>query len=76
MSDFGIKVIQTRNDENCLVDENYFTAIAKAVFNRAEEDKSKFIESEEFRKMMLKIIEEYNLPSDNTIKETMKKVDR
>jgi len=26
--------------------------------------------------MMLKIIEEYNLPSDNTIKETMKKVDR
>jgi Ca2+-binding EF-hand superfamily protein len=60
-----------------LSDENCFTAIAKAIFNRADEDKSNFIDPQEFRKMMLGITEEYNLPtpSDQTIIETMKKVD-
>ena len=60
-----------------LSDENCFTAIAKAIFNRADEDKSNFIDPQEFRKMMLGITEEYNLPtpSDHTIIETMKKVD-
>ena len=60
-----------------LADENCFTAIAKAVFNRADEDKSKFIDPDEFRKMMIGITQEYNLPTptDKTIIETMKKVD-
>ena len=60
-----------------LKDENCFNAIAKAIFNRADEDKSNFIDPQEFRKMMLGITEEYNLPtpSDQSIIETMKKVD-
>jgi Ca2+-binding EF-hand superfamily protein len=60
-----------------LADENCFTAIAKAIFYRADEDKSNFIDPQEFRKMMLGITEEYNLPtpSDQSIIETMKKVD-
>ena len=60
-----------------LADENCFTAIAKAIFNRADEDKSNFIDPQEFRKMMLGITQEYNLPtpSDQSIIETMKKVD-
>ena len=60
-----------------LADENCFTAIAKAVFNKADEDKSKFIDPQEFRKLMLGITEEYNLPtpSEKTIKQTMAKVD-
>ena len=60
-----------------LADENCFTAIAKAVFRKADEDKNKCIDPEEFKKMMLQITEEYNLPtpSDKTIRDTMKKVD-
>ena len=60
-----------------LADENCFTAIARAVFRKADEDKNKCIDPVEFKKMMLEISDEYNLPkpSDKTISETMKKVD-
>ena len=60
-----------------LADENCFTAIAKAVFRKADEDRNKCIDPDEFKKMMLEITEEYNLPtpSDKTIRDTMKKVD-
>ncbi len=60
-----------------LADENCFTAIAKAVFRKADEDKNKCIDPVEFKKMMLEISDEYNLPtpSDKTINDTMKKVD-
>ena len=60
-----------------LADENCFNAIAKAIFNKADADKSKFIDPQEFRKLMVDITAEYNLPtpSDEDIKETMEKVD-
>ena len=60
-----------------LADENCFTAIAKAVFRKADEDRNKCIDPDEFKKMMLEITEEYNLPtpSDKTIRDTMNKVD-
>jgi Ca2+-binding EF-hand superfamily protein len=60
-----------------LKDENCFNAIAKAIFNKADADKSKFIDPQEFRKLMVDITAEYNLPTpnDKTIIETMKKVD-
>ena len=60
-----------------LKDENCFNAIAKAIFNKADADKSKFIDPQEFRKLMVDITAEYNLPtpSDEDIKKTKKEVD-
>ena len=60
-----------------LKDENCFNAIAKAIFNKADADKSKFIDPQEFRKLMVDITAEYNLPTptDEEIRTTMEKVD-